>query len=211
MFCSACAPGPGPTDSFDPQALLIATTQGAEPRAVLRVLTSEAQGSWGVGDDVPGVGRIARIGWVSIDVVDLAGRTATLRLLASAAPPPAPAPLADAWADRIKKIDDHTFEVDRALVRELAGGATKPGAMRILPVTDSAGALTGLRLYGAQSGSLALALGLHNGDILSAVNNQPIKSAQTLIDLYAQLDQLNYVELSGTRAGKPFALDLRLR
>ena len=213
IFCSTCAPGPSPTDSFDPQAVLIATIQGAEPRATLRVLASEAQGSWGIGEIVPGVGTIDRIGWVSVDVVDDRGRRATLHLLSSSAPAEksqvAAAP-DDPWTQRVKKLDDHTFEVDRALVRELANGATKPGSMRMMPVSEN-GVLTGIRVFGAQSGSLASALGLKNGDVLTAVNNQPIKSAQALIDMYAQLDSLNYVELSGTRGGKPMTLDLRLR
>src|SRR5262249_31319217 len=143
---------------------------------------------------------------------DADGHRATLHLLSSTAPAERSHVAApeDPWAERVKKIDDHTFEVDRALVRELASGATKPGAMRIMPVSEN-GTLTGLRVFGAQPGSLASALGLKNGDVLTAINNQPIKSVQTLIDMYSQLDQLTYVELAGTRGGKPLALDLRLR
>src|SRR5258706_5245351 len=71
MFCSSCTTAvPGPTDAFRPDAVLIATSHGAEPSATLRVPASEVQGSWGIGDEVPGVGRIERIGWISIDVVN---------------------------------------------------------------------------------------------------------------------------------------------
>jgi len=62
-----------------------------------------------------------------------------------------------------------------------------------------------------RSGSIAGALGLRNGDVLQAVNNTKIESANTLLELYAQLEQLNNVELAGTRAGKPMTLMLRLR
>ena len=47
--------------------------------------------------------------------------------------------------------------------------------------------------------------------MLQAVNNQKIESANTLLGLYSQLEQLNTVELAGTRAGKPLTLTLRLR
>jgi hypothetical protein len=221
MFCSTCEPvrgGSGPTDAFHPDAILIATSVSDEPRATIRVIANNVQGSWGVGDALPGIGTIERIGWVSVDVVDADGRLGRLSLLDSVAAgrgdagaaTPAPAAAAEPWADRIKKIDDHTFEVERGLVRDLVSGSAKPGGVRILPVTDK-GELKGLRLFGVRDGSLPAALGLKNSDLLSAVNNTPIQSANTLLDLYAKLDQLNVVELEGTRAGKPLAIELRLK
>ena len=220
MFCSSCAPpagGPGPTDSFAPQALLIATIISDEPRCIVRALASEAQGSYGVGDPIPGVGTIARIGWLSIDVVDgdrhghldLLDTPAAVRGDAGAATPD-PAAAAEPWAGRIKKIDDHTYEVDRELVRDMVSGAAKPGGTRILPRTEN-GKLTGLRMLGVKEQSLAGALGLRNGDVMAAINNTPITSVQTLLDVYANIDSLNVVEIAGERAGKPLDLTLRLR
>jgi hypothetical protein len=222
MFCSTCdavSGGPGSTDSFHPAAILIATSVGADPRATLRVPATEVQGSWGVGDVVPGVGRIERIGFVSVDVIEVADphRRGTLSLFDnpnggrsdSGAATPAPA-AADPYADRIRKVDDHTYEVDRSLVRELVGGSVSTAGARIAPVTKD-GKLQGLRLFGVRSGSLAKSLGLQSGDILQAVNNQTIESANTLLELYAQLEKLDSVELAGTRGGKPLTLQLRLR
>jgi hypothetical protein len=226
MFCSTCAPepgGPGPTDSYHPDAILIATSIGREPRATLRVLANDVQGSWGVGDLVPGLGRIERIGFSSIDVVELAEpkRRGTLSLFdtitggrseaSAATPAPAAAdPAADPFADRVRKIDDRTFEVDRALVRDLVGGAAGSAGTRIAPITKN-GQLEGLRVVGVRTGSVAGALGLRSGDVLQAVNNTKIESANTLLTLYSQLEQLNNVELAGTRGGKPLTLTLRLR
>ena len=220
MFCSTCEVrgGPGPTSTFHPDAILIATSVGRDSRATLRVPATEAQGSWGLGDVVPGVGRIDRIGFVSIDVIDVAdpARRATISLFdegggrsdASAATP-APA-AADPFPDRIRKIDDHTYEVDRSLVRDLFSGAVGTAGARIVPVTKD-GKLEGLRLFGVRAGSITAALGLKNGDVLQAVNGARIESANTLLTMYAQLDTLNNVELAGTRAGKPLTLMLRLR
>ena len=220
MFCSTCTEtdsgGPGPTDSYHPPAILIATSVGSDPRATLRVPATEVQGSWGLGDDVPGVGRIERIGFTSIDVAD-GNRRGTLTLFDgipggrsdAGAATPAPA-AADPFADRVKKIDDHTYEVDRSLVRDLVGGAVGTSGTRISPVTKD-GKLDGLRLFGVRSGSIAGALGLRNGDVLQAVNDTKIESANTMLELYSQLDKLNRVELAGTRGGKPMTLELRLR
>src|SRR5690349_16720376 len=63
MFCSTCTPtreGPyNPATTFSPDAVLIATSVGStSARATVRATKSEAQGSWGLGDTIPGVGLI---------------------------------------------------------------------------------------------------------------------------------------------------------
>jgi hypothetical protein len=222
IFCSDCVRvGPGPTDpSFSGSpALLIATSIGQLPRATVRVLATEVQGSFGLGDAIPGVGKIERIGWRSIDVVDGAGRRATLSLLdaspagagakGAATPQASDQAPASPFAGRIKKIDDHTYEVDRALVRELVSGQSA-GGMRAMPLMDK-GEITGLRITMARPGSAAAEIGIKPGDAFTSINNEPIKTAQQMLDLLAKLDSLNYVEIQGTRAGKPLALNLRLK
>jgi hypothetical protein len=216
MFCSTCAPsaGPGSTVLYKPEAILIATSIGNDSRATLRVPASEVQGSFGVGDVIPGIGTIERIGFVSIDIVGPEGQRGTITLFdgghAGAATPAAATAAPSPFADRIKKIDDTTYEVERALVRDLVSGSVGTGGARISPITKD-GQLAGLRLFGVRDGQLAGALGLRNGDVLQAINNRKIESANTLLDLYAQLPSLGVVELSGTRGGKPLTLTLRLR
>ncbi len=222
MFCSTCGPiiTPAPTDALlsNRAAILLATDfSTSDARATVRVIESEAQGSWGLGERIPGVGTIARIGGISIDVVDGAGRTTRLSLLDRPALPggdgsgPArPEPPADPFADRIKKIDDHTFDVDRSFVRDLVSGVAKPGNVRMIPIVTD-GQVKGVRLGGARAGSIPAAIGLRNADVIQAIDGEPIRSAQQLLDLYAKLDQISSVELQGTRAGKPLAISLRLR
>jgi general secretion pathway protein C len=222
MFCSTCTPPidvAGPNDTFTPAAVLIATVIGDESRCTVRALESGAQGSYGIGDSIQGVGRITRIGWRSVEIVDSDGHHGHLDLLDTlaaargdaGAATPDPAAAAEPWAGRIKKIDDHTFEVDRELVRDMVSGATKPGGARIMPVSGKDGKLSGLRMLGVKDASLAGALGLKNGDVMSAINNTPITSMQVLMDVYGNIDSLNVVEISGTRADKPLGITLRLR
>jgi hypothetical protein len=220
MFCSSCTPSvevAAAGDSFTPAAILIATSVGEDPRATVRVPATEAQGSYGVDDKIPGVGRVTRIGWRSIDVLDDSGRHGKLDLLdqvaagGAGAATPASAAAADPFEGRIKKIDDHTFEVDRELVKELVSGAVKPGAMRVQPLPDGNGGMKGLKLFGIKGTSLAGTVGLQNGDTLVAINNNKIQNAQSLLDVYTHIDTMNVVELDGTRAEKPLALTLRLR
>lgn len=222
MFCSSCAPASasGPATDFVLQpAVLIETSIGREPRATVHVLASEVQGSWGVGDTIPGLGAVDRIGSTWIELVDGAGHRGRLSLLGlaetagrgsdptrSESPPAA----ADPWADRITKLDDQNYAIDRDLVRELVTGAAKPGGMRFVPKLDY-GEVKGVRVFGVTAGSIPFALGLKNGDTLEAIEGAPLKDLNQLLDLYAKLDQLSAVELSGTRSGKPLVRTLRLR
>jgi len=222
IFCSTCVPtvGPGPSNDYAGQpAVLIAINAGVTPVATVRVIPTEVQGSWALGETIPGVGRIDRIGNSLIEVVDPAGHRGRLMLVE--APPPTAAgpagaatpgagPAADPFASRVKKLADNSYEVDRDLVRELVGGATKPAGVRAVPVLEK-GEIKGLRILGARPGNVAGAIGLKSNDILSAIDGQQIKTANQMLDLYSKLDQLTAIELQGTRSGKPLAISLRFR
>ena len=177
------------------------------------------EGSWGLGDTIPGLGALDRIESTWIEVVDGAGHRGRLSLLAlsekaagrsSDAATSESRPAANPWADRIKQLDDQNYDVDRSLVRELVTSAAKPGGMRFVPKLDH-GEIKGVRIYGVTAASIPAALGLRNGDTLEAIDGAPLKDVNQLLELYAKLDQLSAVELSGARAGKPLARTLRLR
>ena len=224
MFCSTCEPsaGSGPADPLFSGAdvVLIATAIGASDgssSATVRVVPTDAQGSFSVGDEIPRVGTVAEItrGW--IDVVDRGGRHARLSLAdtrsrgaatpsqtAAAGAPESP------YADRVKKIDDATYEADRSLFKELVAGVTKPGAVRAVPVLDH-GEVVGIRLGGVTAQSIPAAFGLKSGDVLTAIDGAPLKTANQVLELYAKIDSVSSVELGGTRGGKPMTLTLRLR
>lgn len=226
MFCSSCGPAPGPAslDGAPPEmsaAVLIAIEASPEPRATLRVVASHVQGSWGLGEQIPGLGRIERIGLRMIEVVDPGGVRGRLTLLdgsavhvavagaAGTAMPDAPA-AADPDADRVRKLDEQNYEVDRSLVRELVSAGATPNGPRFRPnIVD--GKMTGVTLMAVRPGSIPRALGLKSGDQLTALDGVPFTGAQQLLDLYAKLDQLTAVELSGTRNGQPLVRTLRLR
>jgi hypothetical protein len=225
IFCSTCNPDfiEGdlglPVQYTGEPAVLIATSLGIEPRATVRVLASEAQGSWGVGERIPGVGMIDRIGSTSIDVVDVAGHRGTLSLLeaeaagrqkSTGAATPDPATPAQPYADRVRKVAENDYEVDRTLVREFVTGGAKPGEARAIPQMKG-NEVNGIRLLGVKNTSVAAALGLKSNDVIANIDGEPIKNVQQLLDLYAKIDQLSAIELTGTRAGKPLTLTLRLR
>ena len=219
MFCSSCGPiaEPGPAGAAyaGTPAILIATSVGLDARATVRVPSTEIQGSWGIGELIPGVGMVDRIGYTSIDVVDAAGRRGKLSLLDTTAPPgpvgaATPAAPASAWGDRVHRVDDSSYEVDRSLVKELVTGTMKPNGVRVMPAMAN-GEITGLRFAGVTTSSLPAAIGIKSGDVMSTLDGTPIKTAEALLDVYAKLDTLSSVEIGGTRGGKPLAIKLYLR
>ena len=210
IFCSTCAPVLGPTNqpssySGHP-AILIAVS---ESTATVRVIPTEAQGAWGLDETIPGVGKITQIGWSSITVIDDAGHEKELLLVEPAAGAATPA-AAEEPAGPAKKLADGSYEVERDTVRSLvASGGTNAGA-RVTPVLKN-GVVTGLRFFSIKPGSVGAAIGLRNGDIISAIDGNAITTAQQLLDIYSKLDSLPGVELQGTRAGKPLAIKLVFR
>ena len=136
------------------------------------------------------------------------GATGTTGAPGAATPGVAAEP--DPFEGRVRRLDDHTFEVDRALIKEMVTGAVKPGNMRMQPITDKDG-LKGLKLFGVKSSTIASKVGLQNGDLLTAINNVKITGAQALLDMYTRIDTTNVLELDGTRGDKPLAITLRLK
>lgn len=232
MFCSDCVGAGVPDPAADGGALrsslplvLIATSLGTDPWATVRNTESGAQGAFGVGDRIPRVGAIAAIAgtWIEVANDAAAGRIERIQLLAEAAPGPtagggkpvaaAEKPPESPFADRVNKIDDHTYEVDRQLVRELAtsaGGQVK--GVRVTPVIKD-DKLAGLKVLVAKPDSVAAAVGLRPGDVIQTIDGKPIESAQQMIDIMARLDEISSVQFDGTRRGKKekLALELRLR
>lgn len=215
IFCSSCEPAPPVAAGYTGHpAVLIATTLGGElARATVRVIPTQVQGSWALGETIPGVGRITRIGGASIEVVDRVGHEKQLSLreaaVASGAATPGPA-ASPTTTPGIAKLSDGSYQVSRDVVRQLvANGGRKAGA-RVRPVLKG-GEVAGLRFYRVRRGSTASAIGLRSGDTLSAIDGTPIKTAQQLLDLYGKLDRLSGLELQGTRRGKPLAIRLRFR
>ncbi|MBP6632188.1 MAG: hypothetical protein KBG28_27725 [Kofleriaceae bacterium] len=238
MFCADCAPATpalvvaGPGDEVPATQLpieLIATSLGDRATAVLRGASGWPQGAFAVGDAFPAVGPGASAG---IEVVRIAGRFVDLRnpqtqrverlrlgqasattdrdqaLAAGDRGGAAPA-AASAWADRIRKVGENSFEVERSVIQELVAGGPVKG-MRAQPVLKD-GEIAGLRLLSARPDSVAGALGLRSGDVLEAIDQQRITSAQQLLELYGKLATTSSVSIQGSRRGQPLELRFALR
>jgi general secretion pathway protein C len=69
----------------------------------------------------------------------------------------------------------------------------------------------GVRVDGAGANTLAGKLGLQSGDVISAVNGQPVNSTGDLARLYSQFNTLTAVRVEVKRAGSPTILNYTIQ
>jgi len=230
MFCSTCTPAPPPTTDGPMIAgddvplttlplVLVATTLGREPFATVRDDHIGSQGAYGERDPLPGAGPVTHIGATYVDfenpiakrVERVSLRGAAVAVVATPAPATPETAAASPYADRVRKVDDTHYEVERGLVRDLVGSAGKPQpGMRVMPYTKD-GKLAGVRIVAAKPDSVAGLLGLKPGDTLGAINGMAIDSIDRMLEVYSKLEDLNRVTIDGTRGGKPMELEYALR
>ena len=84
---------------------------------------------------------------------------------------------------------------------QIAAQMRTPDFLRQATMIPSKGG--GFQVQQIQAGSLYEKLGLRAGDVIKAVNGQPINSAEDAIRLYQQIPNIGAVQMEITRGGKP--------
>lgn len=181
-----------------------------------------------VGDNV-GDKQVAYIGFnptKNSPSVWLVGGSALCQVLlfapsTPATPPPAPAasdkaPAAGGGvpkdiADKIQKVSDTEFHVDRAVVDNiLEHQADLMRQARIVPEQKD-GKVVGIRLFGIRPDTLLGKLGLQNGDRLEAINGFEMASPEKALEAYAKLRTAESLNVKVTRRGQPVSIDFKIQ
>ena len=231
MFCSDCTPVPTAATNVAAAAgdqiplttlplSLLATNvalRDADSYATIINTENQKQGSYSLGDIIPGAGALKAIHFKFIDFEN-AGHVE--RLVLQGATPPvvavaaveAPAGDGDemdaAVKAGIKKIDDTHYEIDKALVdKVLANPMSVAKGARIVPAVKN-GKPDGFKLYAIRPSSVYAKIGLTNGDTLSAINGMELTTADKALEVYTKLRDATSLEVSITRRGKPMAARL---
>jgi general secretion pathway protein C len=233
MFCSDCVPEEpasiaGADESQDPIPVtslpleLLATSLSDRDDwsyVTVRDTASGAQGAFWAGQPLPGAGAVEEVRATYVVFQNPAtGRRERLPL-ASAVSASVPASAAaaassrrdnesataSAFADRVRKIDDSSYEVDKGLIPELLTSPQKAGA-RVRPAPDG-----GFKLFGVQKGGLADAVGFRSGDTIQAINGMELKTPDQMLAVYAKVKDLTSVEVAIQRGGKPVTLRYNAR
>ena len=232
MFCSECTPAVvAPTDPSSiaitglPLQLLATSVGKTEKDSVATIVNTESfrQGAYVVGEQMPGAsGPIKTIKYQYVDF-EHNGRIERVMLVGTApvtAPTVAvadPAPTGDgdemqaAIDSGIKKIDDTTYEIDKALVDKVIANpmAFTKGA-RVVPAMKN-GKPEGIKLYAIRPTSPYAKLGLTNGDTLQSINGFELNSVEKGLEIYGKLREATSLEVEVLRRGKPVTLKYTIR
>ena len=130
---------------------------------------------------------------------------------AAAPPEPArgPAKVPQDIADKIKKISDTEFQVDRSVVdKVLENQAELMKSARIIPETKD-GQVVGVRLFGIRPDTLLGSLGIQNGDRLETVNGFSMSSPEKALEAYTRLRAADGLKLQVNRRGQPVTIDIK--
>ncbi len=106
---------------------------------------------------------------------------------------------------------EDTCTVDRAFVEKLmANPALLAKQARIVPKQKD-DEILGYKLYGIRRGSLPKLLGLKNGDMLTAVNGEELKSMDKAMGLYTKLRRASNLSVSIERKGQTITKEIQIQ
>jgi hypothetical protein len=111
----------------------------------------------------------------------------------------------------IKKVDDHTYELPRALVDQILSNPTALATgVRIVPAVKD-GKPNGFKLYAIRPDSLWAKLGLLNGDTVTAINGYDLTSADKALEVYTKVREATSLQVDLVRRGQSMTITYRVR
>ena len=126
-------------------------------------------------------------------------------------PPKGAKPVPDDIKNKIQKVSDSEFHVDRSVVdRILADQAELMRSARIVPEKKD-GKVVGIRLFGIRQDTLLGTLGLQNGDRLETINGFDMASPEKALEAYARLRTANNLNVKINRRGQTQSIDYRIK
>lgn len=112
------------------------------------------------------------------------------------------APAAAPAEDGIKKIDDNTYEVERAAIDKNLNDLNKLATQaRIVPAFKD-GKAQGFKFFSIRPNSLYSQIGVKNGDVIRRINGMDLNSPEKALELYTKLKDSNRIEIELERNGK---------
>ncbi len=236
VFCSTCPPilpkpvkeeGPAPVPQPVKTALplrlmaIMFSPPPNDPRwsmAVIRDTERNSAGPYAIGMKI----REASV----VDIqetriyLDNAGKPEYLDLIdrpeppaTAAAAPAAPStdPFVAEMEKGIKKLTEHTYEVQRGTVDSLLGNmAVLSRAARIVPEVRD-GKAAGFRLFSVKTDGPFAKIGLQNGDVIYAINGLEMTSPDKALEIYTKLKSANHLAVALERSGQKITKDYNIR
>lgn len=134
------------------------------------------------------------------------------------APPPEPAAKKGAGglppeiADKITKVSENEFNVERAVVDHILENQGEfMKSARVVPEKTADGKVAGIRLFGVRPDTLLGTLGMKNGDRLETINGFNMGNPEEALNAYARLRTANKLTIKVTRRGQPTSIDFNIK
>ena len=205
---------------------------GASSFATIRNTSTGQQGAYRVGERIPGAGPLRSIlgKYVEFDN-QTARRLERISLLTArpSTPPARPRPVIEppkrpknerraardallaAVKAGVRKLDDDSYEVDRAVVAKVLAnpGAATRGA-RIVPSVKN-GKPNGFKMYAVRPSSVYARIGFKSGDTIHAINGFELNTMDKALEVYTKVREASSLSVTLTRRGKPLTLDYSIK
>lgn len=99
-------------------------------------------------------------------------------------------------------VIERDIPIKRSLINESLGDLNELLSQASIKPHTTDGEPDGLTITSIKAGSIYRRMGLRNGDIITGVNNEPIKSTEDLISMYNDLKSSPEVSIQITRRGQ---------
>lgn len=146
-----------------------------------------------------------------LDLIEKAGSAPVAG--APAAPPAAPSgdPLMAEMEKGVKKINENTYEVQRATVDSLLSNmSVLSRAARIVPEIKD-GKAAGFRLFSVRPDGPFAKIGFQNGDVISAINGLDMSSPDKALEVYTKLRSASHLSVGMERNGQKVTKEYSIR
>jgi general secretion pathway protein C len=125
--------------------------------------------------------------------------------------PRGPSKIPPEIAEKIQKISETEFQVDRSVVdKVLENQAELMRSARIIPETKD-GQVMGVRLFGIRPDTLLGSIGIQNGDRLETINGFSMSSPEKALEAYTRLRSAEGLKLQVNRRGQPTTIDIKFK
>ena len=217
IFCSACGSS-GPKGHRVHHALvggrLLATLTGEQPAGSLALFRFEQPDRVvmaGPGEKL-GDATIKKISTRRVELVRK-GRMEILSLLVADPPSPRPEQRTrfSPFAREIRRTGPGRYQITRKLLNDfLTRGAIMARGVDFRP-SYAGETINGYRLRRIPRASVLHTLGVRRGDVIRALNNQPVTDFDKMLETLVKLRGASHLSISLTRGGRPMTLDYTVR
>ncbi len=113
-------------------------------------------------------------------------------------------------ADKIEKISDTEYRIDRSALDEILEQQAKlMRGTRIRPKKQG-GDVVGMRVSRVRNGTLLDSIGIRTGDIIKSINGFDLTNPQKALEAYGRLQSATELKVEIERGGKPVTLEYQL-